>query len=282
MQDATEAGGSGGEIVITIATQDGRSFPLTIARPGPPSLGGFAFGMYKAGSTMLHSALNHLCRPNAIPLFAPVTDARQAGSVAIESEPLTPATKSALKDVFALKGIVFGGFREYPVFVDIDLTGRPVTLLVRDPRDMLTSQYFSLRFSHVTGKGFEAVANARDRLAQVAIDDFVIQNAGNALRWFDTYGSRLSGANLLLRRYEDIIYEKGRYLAEVCDHLGMAIPRPKIARVAERLDERPATEDPYKHVRRVTPGDHREKLKPETIERLNTMLAPVLDRYGYR
>ena len=30
----------------------------------------------------------------------------------------------------------------------------------------------------------------------------------------------------------------------------------------------PSSEDSYAHMRRVLPGDHREKLKPETINRL--------------
>ncbi len=40
-------------------------------------------------------------------------------------------------------------------------------------------------------------------------------------------------------------------------------------------------EDVWSHKRKVTPGDHREKLQPETIRRLDQIFAPVLDRLGY-
>nr|MBA3810888.1 hypothetical protein [Caulobacteraceae bacterium] len=44
---------------------------------------------------------------------------------------------------------------------------------------------------------------------------------------------------------------------------------------------RPPVEDPSAHVRKVTPGDHVDKLKPATIAALNTRLAPILRDHGY-
>ena len=38
--------------------------------------------------------------------------------------------------------------------------------------------------------------------------------------------------------------------------------------------------DLMEHVRHVTPGDHRNKLKPSTIEQLNRIFADVLDVLG--
>ena len=40
-------------------------------------------------------------------------------------------------------------------------------------------------------------------------------------------------------------------------------------------------EDAWPHKRKVTPGDHREKLQPETIRQLDQLFAPVLDKPGY-
>jgi hypothetical protein len=131
------------------------------------------------------------------------------------------------------------------------------------------------------GRGNEAVAAARTQLAHVEIDDFVLRNSSNGLRWFATYERGLVGSNLLLRRYEDVIFDKFRFFGDVCRHLGLDIREPHLARVADQLDIRPTKEDPYKHVRRVTPGDHREKLKPETSEKLNEIFATVIKQYGY-
>ena len=51
--------------------------------------------------------------------------------------------------------------------------------------------------------------------------------------------------------------------------------------IAESNDSVNTKENKMKHKRQVTPGDHRRKLKPETIAKLNTDLADILTRYGY-
>lgn len=282
MQDrSTEMASSTADAALRIELEDGRSATVPVPQPGPPPAGGFVFGMYKAGSTMLHSALDNLCNGTGTPTFSIVTETRRVAGIAIEREKLTPDSKQELNEVFSREGIIFSGFREFPTFLDLDLTGRPTVLLVRDPRDMLTSQYFSLKFSHTTGRGNEAVAAARSQLAEVEIDDFVLRNSKNGLRWFSSYERGLVGSNLMLRRYEDIIFDKLRFFGEVCRHLSLDVREQRLARVAEKFDVRPAQEDPYKHVRQVTPGDHRAKLKPETIEQLNDIFSAVIRRYDY-
>jgi hypothetical protein len=43
----------------------------------------------------------------------------------------------------------------------------------------------------------------------------------------------------------------------------------------------PENERPNQHVRRAIPGDHIDKLNPETIDQLNLIFDEVLLRYGY-
>jgi hypothetical protein len=40
-------------------------------------------------------------------------------------------------------------------------------------------------------------------------------------------------------------------------------------------------EDAWSHRRQVTPGDHRDKLKPETISRLNGVFREALEALRY-
>jgi hypothetical protein len=49
----------------------------------------------------------------------------------------------------------------------------------------------------------------------------------------------------------------------------------------EMVDQVPQSEDKMKFVRKAVPGDHREKLQPETIKRLNNQLRSVLETYDY-
>ena len=57
--------------------------------------------------------------------------------------------------------------------------------------------------------------------------------------------------------------------------------RPLRAQVAARHDIVPKGENEDQHIRRVRPGDHLDKLRPDTIEQLNEIFAPFLDHYGY-
>jgi hypothetical protein len=45
---------------------------------------------------------------------------------------------------------------------------------------------------------------------------------------------------------------------------------------------RPKSEDIQKHLRKGMPGEHREKLLPDTVEKLNAIFERPLERFGYR
>jgi hypothetical protein len=47
-------------------------------------------------------------------------------------------------------------------------------------------------------------------------------------------------------------------------------------------DIRPKNEQPTAFVRKVTPGDHREKLSSECIAKITETLRPAMDLFGYQ
>jgi hypothetical protein len=47
-------------------------------------------------------------------------------------------------------------------------------------------------------------------------------------------------------------------------------------------DVLPEAERPDQFIRRVVPGDHKEKLSPAVIRQLNTRLAASMELFGYR
>ena len=51
--------------------------------------------------------------------------------------------------------------------------------------------------------------------------------------------------------------------------------------MAAQNDIRPVEEDMSKHIRKGTPGDHREKLQKETIAKLNDIFRDTCSFYGY-
>ena len=54
-----------------------------------------------------------------------------------------------------------------------------------------------------------------------------------------------------------------------------------IETLMKTIDSVPDAEDKKRFVRRVIPGDHRNKLTPETIRKLNNQMREVLHVFDY-
>jgi hypothetical protein len=175
---------------------------------------------------------------------------------------------------------VYSGFRHYPAF-DLPIEKNPVVLLVRDPRDMLVSLYFSIAKSHVIPTPESRLAKERAQVLAMDLQDFVIKRAPGYVSQLNRYRHALAHANLLEIRYEDGIYDKKSMLQNIIEHFGIQLKRRLLQRISANHDIIPAQENEEAHIRQVHPGNFRKKLKPATIKRLNEILAPFLERYEY-
>ncbi len=261
---------------------DDESVALPRIPPGaadvPSSL---AFSLYKSGSTLLQLILNALA-PKAGVSMVPLESMLWDRGVSPEQTPPEVAR------VFRPRSCCYGVFRSFPWRYEIPiLADSPCILLVRDPRDALVSHYFSVANSHPEPKDApeeirRGMLAERDRVGASPIDEHVLANAEFFNHWHEGYARGLPPApRTRVFRYEDVVFEKRAWVDELCETLGWDVPPKARRRIADAFDLRPKKERPDEHIRRVTPGDHREKLRPDTIEALNQRLAPVLDRYGY-
>lgn len=253
--------------------------PFDLPPPGSPDAPSvLVFGLYKAGSTLLHAVAERLA-PRAGLAFCNV-----AGELFRRGVQLHEAPRATAR-LFHPAGYCYAGFREMPRGFDIPILDRARSvLLVRDPRDILVSHYFSVTRSHVLpagGSARHALEAARAEAARRTVDEHVAAMAPWISELFRFYRAALAQPGCRVYRYEDVVFDKPAWLASMCRHFGWAIPQDDIAAVAAEHDLRPAAEDPHRHVRRVRPGDFREKLRPETIAALNESLAHLLDRFGY-
>lgn len=243
----------------------------------------FAFSVHKSGSTMMNKMIRDVCNrcdvPNiSIPNF-------------FFSEGISPSVwkgDEKLVPVFT-KDILYYGFRFLPPVLQepsVKLRNCRFVLLVRDPRDALVSQYFS--YGKTSGshalpkKNTEAFIAAREALPERSIDEYVIDLSRQLRRKLEEYRDSLNFDLGLARRYEDVFFDKETFLGEVFEHFGVDVPKEVITEVAEKHDIRPEKEDETRHIRKGTPGDHREKLLPETITQLNDIFRDVGGFYGYK
>lgn len=247
---------------------------------GPGDTCCFVFGVRKSGSSIFNSIAQALAMRHGLP-FADVGGELFKVGVTVARWQPDPALGQVLRP-----GNVYGGFRNFPV----GLTGHPLyqrspkALLVRDPRDALVSEFFSNAFSHSLPEAGEArdkmLALRREAQAQ-SIEAFVLARAPQLARTLNEYLPHLEDPGWRIFRYEDVILDKQRWMQDLCAHFGWPFDATHAGHVLGWADVRPEDEDPTRFVRKVLPGDHLDKLNPETIEALNRILAVPMQALGY-
>jgi len=198
---------------------------------------------------------------------------------------LSAQQMQAYQHVFKPEGYcysAFGGFvRGIP-----DLDRYLIILMIRDPRDMLTSLYYSTAFSHsppadrTKGASF---LDYRNHVRQMTVDEFVLSRMDEYSERCRIYVQELEDRpNVLVAKYEDMIGDFQQWLDEILSFCSLSMSeaaRENLIAAASKSQN--TNENQMKHMRQVVPGDYSRKLKPETVATLNSGLADLLGRYGY-
>ena len=184
-------------------------------------------------------------------------------------------------------GYIFIGNRSPTplLFVRSYRTSRKI-LLVRDPRDIAVSAYFSFRGSHFmpdTGRAADELKMLRAESARVDIETFLKQrHIDGIFENMRAFGRQISDLpNFRVFRYEEIIFDKEWFAAELAAELQIDLPEHIIKKIAARHDIRPTEERPDEHIRQVTPGNYKRYLNDAARERLETLYDDVFAAFGY-
>lgn len=180
-----------------------------------------------------------------------------------------------------------------------------ILLHLRDPRDVLTSLFFSHTYSHSKREGrFNPSDETRKKWEDNGIDQFVIEKTPWYKQGYETLCTHiLDRNNTVFIKYEDMVYNYKKWLDEFLsafylynsstpinlNTINYQIFFPKFHKKLTHIklyykhknDFRVKSEDIYKHRRQITPGDHKRKLSRETIEFLNQEFKNVLIALKY-
>jgi hypothetical protein len=269
---------------VTFVLANGRKVSCEVDTEQPPGPAFFVLGVRKCGTTLLNNICTALAEANRVQ-FVDLGAAFFNGNIPASEWTRDPA----LGDV-VMPGNVYGGFRQVPyaLFDNPHFRDDPKLLIVRDPRDALVSEYFSNAYSHPipsASSDGDAIAklmtDQRQSARSQTIDEYVIHRAPGMVTSMLAAGDTVSLPMTKVLKYEDYIFNKADLMRTVCAHFNWAIDDQLIGLILEWADIRPETEDPLKFVRKVTPGDHREKLRSETIAQLNDRLKPAMTAFGY-
>lgn len=246
--------------------------------PGLPSA--LVFAMPKSGSVLLDGIMRQLSGHVGVTYVSIMQEYFTIG-LPDANMPAETAT------IFLPQGYCYGGFRYFPRRFEIPILGqtRPV-LLVRDPRDMVVSHYYSMRDSHPEpGKVLKSVnanMSMRDLARILEIDEYV-KHAAETFRTFLThYRTILCASNdVRVYRYEDVIYHKADWVADLAAHFDWKVPRQTTDEIAAQHDVIPTEEVQTQHIRQVHPGNYRKKLEPDTIAWLDDYFKDDMAFFGY-
>jgi hypothetical protein len=264
------------------------------------------FTTHKAGSMVLHQVLRHVCEKNRITYYSP----NQGPDKQLPFDRIFNG-----EDFIACRNGCFGPLRFFVPTAALDKAN--IVLHLRDPRDVLTSMFFSYCFMH---QG-EIAANTgyRKEVADAGIDKFVLDisdenfsqyrgdygtggqygtQIGSVRDRYLTYLREIVGRpNATLLSYEEMVLDFPNWLRKLLavfelddtdDTYSLVMSRVQVEKDVTRPKRIPNSkpisgneEDVRSHRRKATPGDHKKKLQPETILKLNERFSEVLDALGY-
>jgi hypothetical protein len=250
------------------------------------------FTTHKAGSMLLFRVLLDICEKHKVRYYSP----NHSGA---DKMPLEEMLNG--EDFMATRNGCFGPLRFF--VPSAALPGANIIVHLRDPRDVLTSMFFSYCFMH-PGE-IEGNTGYRKEVAEAGIDKFVLDMSGeNCNRYNGEYGTgsrfnkhvgnireryltylreAVGKPNVILVSYEEMVLDFGRWLRKFLSAFELDDADETYRFVMSRHGEavKPAAENVWSHKRKVTPGDYKEKLRPETISTLNERFSEVLDALGY-
>ena len=255
---------------------------------------------------VLHRVLRDICEKNNIAYYSPNQD---------PDKQLPFHRIFNGEDFIASRNGCFGPLRFF--VPSVDLESAQIILHLRDPRDVLTSMFFSYCFMH-PGE-IAPKTGYRKEVAEAGIDKFVLDMSdGNFSRYRGDYGTGgqygayigsvydryvrylqeiVGRPNAIVLSYEEMVLDFPSWLRKFLTGFELSDAEETYEFVRDRIEiqndvtrsfptgraetVKPAREDIWSHKRKSTPRDYKEKLRPETISKLNARFSEVLDVLGY-
>lgn len=180
---------------------------------------------------------------------------------------------------------VFGGMIEGI----LELEKYKIVLMVRDFRDLLVSEYYSVAYSHVPpckhGNKYDLFVRQRTKARKSAIDEYAVTESSRIYNTLQRYKTLLIDKypNIYITKYEDMITNFQGWLTNLLFKCELHISEESFnTLMAQNEHIKPKKENIQRHVRKGEYGEYKEKLSQETIEYLNAKFSSMLLAFGYQ
>lgn len=233
------------------------------------------FSTHKCASTLMLRMLVHINKRTLglthLNLAAFLWDVRGNSGLSVQA-----LIAASAQEYFRDRGVLYAPLRSY---VDIShlRVARPV-LMLRDPRDILVSGYYSAKYSHrppADSKRRAAFLKHREDLHGISVEDYALIYAPHTLSLYDEYRRHIPRSALLT--YEQMWHDFPSFAARLAQILGVKFSN-RLYEELRRMAAPDSTdgEDITAHRRKGTPGDFRDKLSPQAAARLTELFADNL------
>jgi hypothetical protein len=192
--------------------------------------------------------------------------------------------KTKKEDIFYPCGYAYGPLRSL-VHVP-NMKNYRICLILRDPRDVLVSYYYSMAYSHPLPadplRRRQFVRN-REKIRATDINEFARQQTDWIRNRYEPYIDELVKKNKVQPLlYEDMWMNFRNWFNRLCDEIRIPCTDELLERIEkECFRNSTRKESVNRHRRRGTPEDYKDKLDSATIDFLNKELYCLLDTLGY-
>ncbi len=155
--------------------------------------------------------------------------------------------------------------------------------LIRDPRDILVSCFYSFGFSHALSPVEEircSQERQREHTRQFTLEEYVSKYAFTQNVYFNKICDLANVCEQsVILKYEDMVDDFEKFVAQLCKYIPL---RNSVVQELYKRSRPRAEEDIYAHQRSGRVGGFRDKLSPATVEALNQELQGILTRFNYK
>lgn len=241
----------------------------------------FVVAAHKTGSVLLNNIVSDICEASKIPhIPIEVLTWRQGISI--------PDWSDDLYLFMEENNYIYHGFRGlYKLDAINGFEDSKKIFLIRDPRDVAVSYYFSMLKSHSVPKKGDTKKNMetiRKEVEQMTVDEFVLSGKAdfiirNMIRFYDVIKD---DDNSRLYKYENVIFSKTEWVADIAKVLNADLDVAEVESIAKKHDIIPSEEDDSKHIRQVKPGNYKKHLSKESIDYIETNFDQMFKIYQYK
>ncbi|OKH21763.1 sulfotransferase domain-containing protein [Chroogloeocystis siderophila] len=185
---------------------------------------------------------------------------------------------------FRHNGILYSPLRQYVPINNLEKYC--IVLMLRDPRDVIVSNYYSINYSHtlpINENQQKEFLQYRQRVQQQTVDEYVRERAERFHKIYSEYCHFLiKDRNIKWLRYEDFIQDFDLWVKQLGECFNIDIEEKDINALFElKGGNKKVEENKLNHIRKALPGDHKEKLKTETQDFLNKKFKDILLTLNY-